>query len=440
MKVTLGINSYSRRQQGRDIPVIWDSKMAINGHTLIVGSSGTGKTHTILRLIQAMNESSVNAVRFHVFDVHGDIEIRSSSSVKFSEATPYGFNPLVINPDPDFGGVRKRIQSFIAAVNKTSRQLGTKQESVLRAILQDLYVANGFYDGKPESWKLDDGIVRRYAKKYPTLQDAVRFANAKLKAMYIGTDSKAVSALEQLNKRAASFHAKAKVAMRSAGQGEEIARQAQAEIEKMADPVIQLYSEYVRSVLTGRELDDMIKYDSREVLKSVVDRLDNLNAIGIFHTEPPPFDERSNVWRYDIRALNNDEKLLFVRFRLEDIFARAMQAGVEQDITEVIVLDEAHLFFSDEPDNPINMIAKEARKFGLAQMCASQSPTHFSDDFLSNCGTKIILGIDEMYWGNTVRKLNIEQKVLEYITPRKTMAVQIKNSGDLRPRFVGVEI
>jgi len=27
-------------------------------------------------------------------------------------------------------------------------------------------------------------------------------------------------------------------------------------------------------------------------------------------------------------------------------------------------IDEAHLFFTDEPENPLNVVAKEARKFG----------------------------------------------------------------------------
>jgi DNA helicase HerA-like ATPase len=40
------------------------------------------------------------------------------------------------------------------------------------------------------------------------------------------------------------------------------------------------------------------------------------------------------------------------------------------------------------------LMAKEGRKFGLDLICASQSPGHFSDDFVSNAGTKIILGID----------------------------------------------
>src|SRR3546814_9934988 len=78
-------------------------------------------------------------LRFHVFDVHGDIEIEDASSVMFSEQTQYGMNPLRVNPDPHFGGVRKKVQGFISTMNRVSGALGTKQEACLRNILYDSY-------------------------------------------------------------------------------------------------------------------------------------------------------------------------------------------------------------------------------------------------------------------------------------------------------------
>ena len=123
---------------------------------------------------------------------------------------------------------------------------------------------------------------------------------------------------------------------------------------------------------------------------------------------------------------------------LEAIFLRAVQRGVQDDIVEVIVLDEAHLFFDEDQENIINTIAKEARKFGLGLICASQSPTHFSDDFIANVGTKIILGIDQMYWDGSIRKLKIEQKALDWIVPHQKMVMQINNKGQMKNNFTWV--
>lgn len=434
LKVNFGLDSSAIRQN-KQIPIIWDSKRTINGHILLMGKSGTGKTYTLKNIIHQLQSQSKD-IRVHIMDVHGDIDIEGASTVKFSESTEYGFNPLSVNPDPDFGGVRKRIQSFISAINRTSRKLGSKQEAVLRNILLDLYAANGFYEKQPKSWVLNDGVERKYPKKYPTLEDALRFANFKRQTMFLGSSNKAVLNLENLNRKVSKLYSKHKNLHKALSDNEK--KQAEEEIAKISEEAIENYTNYIKSIQTGMELSDLIKYDSIEVMKSVVERLENLNSIGIFKSEKPPFNPQSNIWRYDIKALSLDEKKLFVSFVLEDIFLRSIQKGLQDEIGEIIILDEAHNFFNDDGENITNIIAKEARKFGVALFCASQSPTHFSDDFVSNVGTKIILGLDQMFWDGSVRKLKVEQAALEWIVPHQKLVMQINNKGELRNKFLWV--
>ncbi len=442
MQINFGKDSAFIRQQ-KDVPVIWDSKRVINGHMLVVGKSGTGKTYTFRNMIQQLQHSSKGQIRVHIIDVHGDIDIEHASTVKFSESTNYGFNPIAVNPDPDFGGIRKKIQSFISALNRTTTKLGTKQESVLRNILTDLYTANGFYDGKPESWKTHDSrgnpiMFNGKEKRHPHLGDAFRYANFKLRGMFLGTSNRSVSHLEQVNKSVNSFFRKQKQFMKASSDSDR--EEIEKDISKLKDQAIESYTTYINSIEHGMELSDLIRYDSKDVMKSVVERLENLNAIGIFKPVVPPFDPKSSVWRYDIKALNLDEKKLFVSFVLDNIFYRRVQEGPKDDLQEVIILDEAHNFFNDDPENIVNVIAKEARKFGVGLFCASQSPTHFSDDFISNVGTKIILGIDQMFWDGSVRKLKIEQQALDWIVPHQKMVIQINNKGELKNRFIWVTL
>ncbi len=98
MKTVFGIDS-AFAKKGETVPVIWDSKKVINAHMLLVGKSGTGKTFTLKKIIDQLKTQSLNNIRIRIIDVHGDIDIEGSSSVKFSESSPYGFNPLAINPD-----------------------------------------------------------------------------------------------------------------------------------------------------------------------------------------------------------------------------------------------------------------------------------------------------------------------------------------------------
>lgn len=443
MKTVFGIDSASIKR-GEKIPVIWDSKKVINAHMLLVGKSGTGKTFTLKKIIDQFKKQSNTKIRIRIIDVHGDIDIEGCSSIKFSESSIYGFNPLAINPDPDFGGVRKRIQSFISALNKTTRKLGPKQESVLRNILLDLYAANGFYEKDTNSWNLYDKQGNRLQhngklKKFPTLEDALRYANFKHKAMFLGSSNKAVLSLEEVNKRAKQLYLKQKNIHKAPTHEE--AEVMKEELKNVGELAIESYTNYIHSIENGMELTDLIKYDSIDSLKSVVDRLNNLVSSGIFKNEEPKFDPDAFIWRYDIKALTNlDEKKLFVYFLLEEIFNQRVQAGMQDDVVEMVFLDEANLFFTDEADNIINIISKEARKFGLGLCCASQSPTHFSEDFISNVGTKIILGLDQMFWDGSVRKLKIEQQALEWIVPHQKLVVQINNKAELKNRFIWVLI
>lgn len=438
MKTVFGFDSYLLKQ-GKQSPVTWDSSKVINAHMLLVGKSGTGKTFTLNRMIEQFLSQPQSEMRLRIIDVHGDIDIPGCSSVKFSESSQYGFNPLAVNPDPDFGGVRKRIQSFISAINKTSRKLGPKQESVLRNILLDLYAANGFYEKDYTTWNIYDHAGRRLQhngrdKKFPTLEDAYRYANFKHKAMFLGTSNKAALLLEEVNKKAKKIYTKQKNIHKAIDKDEvEVLK---AELKTTGEQAIQSFTEYIANIENGMELTDLIKYDSIDTLKSIVDRLGNLISSGIFKNVPPDHDRNALVWRYDIKALTDkDEKKLFVYFLLEEIFAERIQKGMRPDVVEMVFLDEANLFFTDESDNIINIISKESRKFGLGLVCASQSPTHFSEDFISNVGTKIILGLDQIFWDGSVRKLKMEPQALAWIVPHEKILVQINNKGDLKNKF-----
>ena len=423
--------------KGKANPIYWDSSKLINGHMLIMGKSGTGKTHTLRKILAEIEANNAGKpFRVHIMDVHGDIEIEGASSVKFSESTSYGFNPLMINPDPDFGGVRKKVQAFIGTINRSGRQLGDKQKAVLRNVLLDLYAANGFFENDANSWKIKDGVPRKTPKKHPTMEDAVRFANAKLKAMFVGASNEAVISLDNLYKKQRKFYSRAKKMGSDLKQEEMLILE--EEIKKLGIETVELFAEHIEKVKTGHELTDLIKYDSKDVMKGVVDRLENLNSSGIFRSKLPPFDPNSNIWRYDIRALLPEEKKLFVYFLADALFQSSSQRGVSDDVIEIIVIDEAHLFSDDEGDNPLNVIAKEARKFGLALIAASQSPTHFSEDFLTSVSTKIILGIDESFWTNTVSKMKVPIEALEWIEPHHKMIMQMNAKGSSKNPFLWV--
>lgn len=477
MRVTWGVDARTKQ------PVVTDTATAVNGHALVIGMTGSGKTHTIRRMVKEMQETADPRApaRFYLFDVHGDIDIEGASTVMFSEQSGFGLNPLRVNSDPHFGGVRKRVQGFIATMNRVMRELGPKQEAALRNVLYDVYSMHGFRAEEPRTWQVDEdeprllsdgsdgrlyidvpiaekdgakalgarwdsgvrcwyvaareyeGAITRWppavmARTHPAITDVLRMARYIMQMTFLGSGQEAITALGVLNKAAAAYQRKLNDALRKGDRafGDD---KLQAEIEKLQARAIDAYKDYVTSIATGREIDDVMRYDSTDVLKSVVDRLENLAAIGIFKAKQPPFDPNCAAWRYDIRALSREEQKLFVLFRLEEIFAEAVQRGEQPSVNTVVLLDEAHIFFDGDPDNIINTIAKEARKFGVALVCVSQSPTHFTEDFIAAVSTKVVLGIDELYWKSSASKMRLTEEALAWVKLQKSILVQVKARG-----------
>lgn len=485
MKVPFGFCASAYKDRKQEL-VSWDSEKLINGHALLIGMSGAGKTYTLKRMLAGMQAQSEGRTRFHVFDVHGDISIRGASEVMFAELTPYGLNPLRVNPDPYFGGVRKCIQNFIKTINKASSSpLGVKQEAVIRNVLTDVYRAHGFNPDDPRTWYVNEseahlvsdgsdnrlyldvpfadkdaakslgarwdqgkalwwapadqyseGLLRwppkTVGRTHPTLGDILIYANRLLKISFMGADQDAVTNLEVFSRHAIAHQKRQIDAVRSGRERDDpIAMEA---LDKARDRAIDSYVRYVNSIRTGNEFDSLIKYDSTEVLKSVVDRLEGLRATGLFKGTPAPFDDRAAVWTYKLNALRAEEKKLFVLFRLQEIFADAIQRGEQNHICDVIVLDEAHLYADSDDENILNTLARESRKFGVALIAANQN-ADLPEGFLSSLATKIVLGIDEMFWPTALRKMRIEQRLLEWIQPRKFMAVQLKEIGTTKSEW-----
>lgn len=487
---------------GRDAKaVVLDTALAVNSHAMFLGTSGVGKTHNLRSALGKFAASAGElrrGIRIHVIDVHGDIHIPGASEVLFSEASPYGFNLLEVNPDPHYGGVRRQVQGFIAAL-KRQKVLGPKQEAATRYLLEDLYRARGFLAEDPSSWVPEDpqrvqaalagkedrlyldvafehrerfkSLVKdehgrkfgdfdpdlrcwwvdrsRYAgdllmwspkvlfKTSPTLDDLVAFAESKLKAQFTGGNGAAVALLQDVNKSAAALNRRiTEMEKRGEAAGDSESDALLSKVAKAREKAADAYSSYLDAISNGRELDEVIRYNSVDVLSSVFERLANLRAMGIFRPVAPPFNPRSPVWRYNLKPLSAEEQRLFVAVVLRRIFDRAIQRGEQSDVVEVIVLDEAKRFATDDEDNILNILANEARKFGVALWCASQHPNHFAEDFIRNCALQVVLGLDVGDAAMAARKLGIDAELLSRVIPKETALIRVKNAGEMNPSFV----
>lgn len=445
MQIPLGLTSFAGSNQKTKQMLTWDSRYVVNGHMLITGYSGTGKTTMLRHIIESMSSTyqpsrrTPQPLRFHIFDVHDDINPPAHipcSEIMISESAHFGLNPLELVEDQHSGGVRKSIQNFISIINKTSRILGERQESVLRSLMAELYKANGFDANNPSSWNLNGTDWRGKSKKYPTMTDLYNYIASKYRQMTIGGNKECTAKLEDLNKAVFAFQKKGGQEWAAAREEQhkvpvhQVKVSATPELRELADKSVEAYKQFVGSLTdgTGDELRNFLKYDSRATIKSVMDRILNLKETGIFGNGGLPFDESKPIWRYRIKHVGEDEKKMFVYFRLKELFDAALLRGEQDTVCEVIIIDEAKKFIDNEPDNIITKMINEIRKFGTMVICSSQSLTHFNDDLMTSTATKIILGVSDLDVEKTARKILVKKEAIQMVSPRKNALIQVKQN------------
>lgn len=258
----------------------------------------------------------------------------------------------------------------------------------------------------------------------------------------MGTDQKAVAALHTLNKVAKAHHRRVleKLRLQQRDVYDEAAEDA---LEVARLKFIEACTDYANAIRTGHEMENLLKYESADTLKSVINRLNSIIQSGIFKTQEPDFDPQAQVWRYNLRPLEQEQKKMMVLFLLQELFNNAVERGESAEVLDVIVLDELSLYTSsqdDKGDGIIGVIARQARKFGLGLWAADQSPANIPEGLSSSVATRIILGLDETLWPAATTKLRVETKLLEWIQPKSTMAAQIKESGSTKTRWRWVQI
>ncbi|BBL69313.1 ATP-binding protein [Methanoculleus chikugoensis] len=130
--------------------VNWSPGRLNNGHMIILGGSGAGKTETI-RCIAS--ELAAQAMPVILIDFHGDMAASSGDirSYKIREGGQYYFNPLELDPDIDEITPLRATSDFVDAISINFPTLGIQQRRKIKNIIKDCYWMSGI-TGKTETW------------------------------------------------------------------------------------------------------------------------------------------------------------------------------------------------------------------------------------------------------------------------------------------------
>jgi len=130
--------------------VDWSPGQLNNGHMIIIGGSGAGKTETI-RCIAT--ELSAEAMPVILIDFHGDMAASSGEirSYKIREGGEYYFNPLELDPAIDEITPLRATSDFVDAISINFPTLGIQQRRKIKNIIKDCYRMSGI-TGNTGTW------------------------------------------------------------------------------------------------------------------------------------------------------------------------------------------------------------------------------------------------------------------------------------------------
>ena len=139
--------------------VVWNPAALPNGHVVLIGASGSGKTQT-LKAIAYELPKLFPSVRLIIVDFHGDLELPNETYYPLDMESPHGINPLTIDLDTKGGG--PNLQAIaIATVLKRALTMGANQEGLVIEIINNCYLSRGI--------KQDD--IKTWTKTPPTFAD-----------------------------------------------------------------------------------------------------------------------------------------------------------------------------------------------------------------------------------------------------------------------------
>jgi hypothetical protein len=133
--------------------IVWNPSALPNGHIVLIGASGSGKTQTLKAIAHDLPKF-LNDIRILIIDFHGDLELAGENCYPLNMESPHGINPLTIDIDTKGGG--PNLQAIaVAGVLKKALLLGANQEGAMIDILNSCYKSRGILQDNFSSWTIE---------------------------------------------------------------------------------------------------------------------------------------------------------------------------------------------------------------------------------------------------------------------------------------------
>jgi len=360
-----------------------DEHFTQNGHLLIIGASGSGKTRMLKHLVTYLDRMKKQV---YIIDFHGDIKTANETVHRFtSRNSVLGLSPFEFEKDEENGGINVQVGVVIAIFKKNYiPNLGAVQRSTLKQLLIDTYAIAGIKDEDISTWDKELPTMSTLYELFKEINTRIdytsgfEFDTLFTKAHNIKKDMDEVTDDEEKGK----YYNKLTKAIEHLGTKYD--RYVKYLLEDKYDQEFNL-NEY-------RGIDISFYFDKQiqKSLQTLGPYLKELCESPIFNENKPPVSK--GVVRYDISGFTSVDKpmeaMFFADIMIQRIFravklrgeyrnkSDAFKASHGQKVDTFIVIDESKLILptgkeKENPYNILNRIVTEARKFGLALIIVS---------------------------------------------------------------------
>ena len=140
-------------------PAVWCPPLLSNGHLVLIGGSGSGKTTTLRHITGQLRSAGVPVL---ILDFHGDITPAGSREQLYR--FQYADNSVFVNPfhlDPRYNLIPLRLRDqFIEAWKRRYFSMGIQQYNYLVDLIDEAFASKGI-TANPETWtrRVDFGDV-----------------------------------------------------------------------------------------------------------------------------------------------------------------------------------------------------------------------------------------------------------------------------------------
>lgn len=361
------------------IPALLDIDKLITRHSAIVGSTGSGKSNTVVAILKAINSGNYPKAKVILVDPHSEYHTALKGSSK------------VYSLD---GSNRLKIPYWCLSYNELALILFDKRQAIDSP--QDLRIQQEVLKQKIDiSKKLKSGIV---PENQITVNSPIPFD---LKQIWFDLYVDTFATVNSKNDLATIAYKKDDTGVELKGDKETL------ELPQFLPPgtggsppfiytTNKLLPSYLNK-LRGKLLDNRIDFifDTGEY-DGITKDLDDLLNEWINHDKPITILDLGGV-PFDIMDLAVS---LISRLAFETMFWGRFLDGIGRQRPLLMVYEEAHSylpkggssqFVQGYSSSAVRRICKEGRKYGIGALIVSQRPSDLDTSILSQCGTFITL-------------------------------------------------